>query len=332
VTPHHWLSRARRRWFAARPDCRLRLHAPVVSVGNLTFGGSGKTPVVGHVARLLLDMGERPAILSRGYGRAEHADGVVIVRDAECIRAELARSGDEPLMLARRLDGAIVLVSPDRALAGRLAERHLGATVHILDDGFQHLRVWRDVDLLVVAPGDLDEPPSRLREPLDMAAAADAVLVEGARDEDARLVGDRLAVGQAFRISRVAGAPRLLDGSLAAVPPGAPVVAFAGIARPQRFFEAVAAQGFAVRDIVAFRDHHRYTGADLARLARVVASTRAEGALTTEKDAVRLLARRPLSLPMAWIPLSTAIEPPAAFREWLSGRLAEARRSAQVAA
>jgi tetraacyldisaccharide 4'-kinase len=326
------LSRTRRRWFAARPDSRLRLRAPVVSVGNLTFGGSGKTPVVGHVARLLLDLGERPAILSRGYGRAERADGIVVVRDADCIRSELARSGDEPLMLARRLDGAIVLVSPDRALAGRLAEHHLGATVHVLDDGFQHLRLWRDIDLLVVAPGDLDEPPSRLREPLDMAAAADAVLVEGPRDEDARLVGDQLGVGQAFRVSRVAGTPRLLDGSAAAVPAGAPVVAFAGIAHPQRFFEAVAAQGFSVRDTMAFRDHHRYTDADLARLARVVASAGAEGALTTEKDAVRLLAKRPLGLAVAWIPLSTAIEPAPLFRDWLSGRLADVRRAAKVAA
>jgi tetraacyldisaccharide 4'-kinase len=184
----------------------------------------------------------------------------------------------------------------------------------------------------VVAPGDLDEPPSRLREPLDMAVAADAVLVEGARDEDARLVGDRLAVGQAFRVNRVTGTPRLLDGSPAAVPAGAPIVAFAGIARPERFFEAVAAHGFAVRDTVAFHDHHRYTDADLARLARVVASAGAEGAMTTEKDAVRLLAKRPVSLPVAWIPLATAIEPAPAFRDWLSGRLGEARRATKVAA
>jgi tetraacyldisaccharide 4'-kinase len=332
VTVHHWLSRARRRWFAAQPDRRRRLGVPVVSVGNLTFGGSGKTPVAGHLARLLLDMGERPSILSRGYGRADPVDGVVVVRDADCIRSELPRAGDEPLMLARRLDKALVLVSPDRALAGRLAERHLGATVHVLDDGFQHLRLWRDVDLLVVAEGDLDEPPSRLREPLAMAAAADAVLVTCARDEDARVVADRLAVGQAFRVARRPGAPRLLDGSPAAVPEGAPVVAFAGIARPQRFFEAVAAQGFAVRDVIAFRDHHAYGPADLARIGRAVATLGAEGALTTEKDAVRLLPMRPLAVSVAWIPLSIAVEPASAFRSWLSDRLDEARRAARAAA
>jgi tetraacyldisaccharide 4'-kinase len=235
-------------------------------------------------------------------------------------------------MLARRLDETRVLVSADRALAGRLAEHHLGATVHLLDDGFQHLKLWRDIDLLVVAPEDLEQPPSRLREPLEMAAAADAVLVACSRDEDARVVANRLSVAQSFRIARHLSPPRLLDGSTAAVPDRAAVVAFAGIARPHRFFESVAAQGFVIRDAIAFRDHHRYGRGDVKRLVKAVASTGAEGAVTTEKDAVRLLHLRPLSLSVAWLPLDVTIEPRTAFRAWLSSSLVEARREPGVAA
>ena len=124
------LARQRRLWYARHPDARRRLARPVISIGSLTVGGSGKTPVVAHVAKLLLAIGERPAILSRGYDRQAPADGVVVVHDAERVRADLARAGDEPLMLARALAGASVLVSTDRyprRAAGRSALRVLGA-------------------------------------------------------------------------------------------------------------------------------------------------------------------------------------------------------------
>ena len=136
-------ARRRRERYARRPDLRIRLRRPVVSVGNLAVGGRGKTPLVATLARLLLEAGERPAILSRGYGRTRPEDGVVVVRDPDGIRADLARSGDEPLMLARQLPGVSILVSGDRYLAGRLAEHHFGSTVHVLDDGFQHLQLDR---------------------------------------------------------------------------------------------------------------------------------------------------------------------------------------------
>ncbi len=106
------------------------------------MGGRGKTPVVAYVARLLVEAGERPAILSRGYGRRRQEDGVVVVSDGRHLLADLDRSGDEPLMLARTVPGAAVLVCERRALAGALAERRFGATVHVLDDGFQHVD-WR---------------------------------------------------------------------------------------------------------------------------------------------------------------------------------------------
>ena len=128
---------------------------PVVSVGNIAMGGRGKTPLVALVAGLLVAAGERPAILSRGYGRRIREDGVVIVSDGTHVSADLDRSGDEPLMLARAVPGAAVLVCDQRAIAAALAERVLGATVHVLDDGFQHRSMRRDLDIVAMAPQDL---------------------------------------------------------------------------------------------------------------------------------------------------------------------------------
>ncbi len=174
------VARRRREWYAARPDARRRLRQPVISIGNIAAGGRGKTPFTATIARLLMELGERPAILSRGYARTHPEDGVVIVRDAHGLRADLARSGDEPFMLARQLPGAIVMVSADRFIAGHLAEHHLGATVHLLDDGFQHLQLDRDIDIVLVAAADLAGGPTlpsgRLREPADVLVAADAIV------------------------------------------------------------------------------------------------------------------------------------------------------------
>ncbi len=216
--------RRRRERYAARPDLRRRLRRPVISVGNLAVGGRGKTPTVATIARLLLEMGERPAVLSRGYGRREAADGVVVVRDPGDIRADVARSGDEPFMLARQLPGVSVLVSPERYLAGCLAEHRFGATVHILDDGFQHLQLERDIDIVLIGRGDVAHPLTlpfgRLREPLDTLVAADAVI---AVDDDVQIdtVRHELPV---FRATRLLGRP--------VIPCEGPAFACAGIAEP----------------------------------------------------------------------------------------------------
>ncbi len=206
------VARLRRSWYERHPLASRSLDSPVISVGNLVVGGSGKTPVVAAIARLLLEAGHRPAILTRGYGRRRSVEGVVVVSDGETILAPVDLSGDEPQMLARALPRVPVLVAADRYLAGRLAERQFGATVMVLDDGFQHLGLARDVDLLLVAPGDLDErvlPSGRLREPLTAGRAADAVLVSGSGDDAAR-VAEALGVGTAFTVTRRYGDLRLL--------------------------------------------------------------------------------------------------------------------------
>ena len=323
------IARRRREFYAARPDRRRRLRRPVISVGNLAVGGRGKTPTVACLARELLAMGERPSVLSRGYGRREPEDGVVVVRDRDGIRADLDRSGDEPLMLARQLPGVSVLSSSDRYLAGRLAEHHLGATVHILDDGFQHLELDRDIDLVIVAGDDLEAgartlPGGRLREPPDTLLAADAVL---AADERVFSLGPRPrhAPFEIFRMRRTMGPDVRPDSRAGEGGPAVPSLAMAGIARPQEFFEGLRAAGHNVVRTSGFRDHHRYSRGDLDRVVREARAAGAVRVLTTEKDYVRLLPFRPFAMPVGWVPLTMEPDPLPEFRRWLAGALAGAR-------
>ena len=323
---------ARRR--ACQREGRQRhLRRPVVSVGNLRVGGSGKTPTVACIARTLVDLGERPSILSRGYARRHAPAGVVVVSDGRRMRADLEASGDEPLMLARALDGVPVLVAQDRYLAGVVAEQHLGATVHLLDDGFQHLPLARDVDLLIVSEDDLADPRTlpggRLREPLSAAAAADAVMVPGVSPEAAQQIGARLGVAATFGITRVAEEPRRLDVLSAAVSASrnTPAYAVAGIERPERFFQDLSRDGWALVGTLAFADHHRYDVGDVARIVGAAKSAGAAALVTTEKDLMRLLPFRPLALPVIWVPLTVRIDPEDRFRSWLSAKLADARRA-----
>lgn len=330
------LARARRRAFDTHPERRRRLARPVISIGNLVVGGSGKTPIAAHVAALLADAGEKPAILSRGYKRERADERVVVVSDGVRLQADLARAGDEPLMLARMLidHGVGVFVAPRRFQAGEIAEQRYGATVHLLDDGFQHHALARDIDLLVVAPHDLEGgatllPIGRLREPVDVARRADALLVTHATLPEARALAARWGVGKAFAVTRSSGSvPRLVEpyGLAPRVPRSAPVVALAGIAQPERFFDELQLDGWQLVDRLAFRDHHAFSDADVDRIARRVRDTRAELVLTTEKDVMRLLRKRPLPFAVAWVPQSAHVEPADEFRLWLLWRLAEARK------
>jgi tetraacyldisaccharide 4'-kinase len=314
-------ARRRRERYAARPELRQRLRAPVISVGNIAVGGRGKTPIVATIAGMLLDMGERPAILSRGYGRARNEPGVVIVRDAAGIRADLASAGDEPLMLARQLPGVAVLTCPDRYRAGTVAEEQLGATVHVLDDGFQHLQLDRDIDLVIVGREDVARPVTlpggRLREPLDTLVAADAVLVEeGVVIESAGL---DLPI---YSIRRETPPDR---GATAAAAAGRPVLAVAGIASPARFFRDLRETGWSVADTMAYRDHHRFTRGDVDRMVTNARKTGAAMIVTTEKDYVRLQPFEPLPVPIGFVPISLRPEPFDRFRAWIGSELETTR-------
>jgi tetraacyldisaccharide 4'-kinase len=309
------VTQARRAWYGRRADRRRRLHHPVISVGNLVSGGSGKTPVVAAIARMLRERGERPVILTRGYGRREHVEGVLVVSDGQRVLEPVTRSGDEPQMLARTLSGIPVLVSSDRYLAGSLAERQLGATVSLLDDGFQHVQLERDIDLLIVSPADLQDrvlPSGHLREPLDAARFADALLVTAADDEVTE-VARALGHERAFRV-----APRYGD-----IRPTR-ALAFAGIARPERFFTALRSLGWDVARELSFRDHHWFTARDLETIQRAARESGASVIVTTEKDAVRLNAGT--AIPIAVLLMTVEIEPAGVFESWLLERLAQARK------
>jgi tetraacyldisaccharide 4'-kinase len=315
----------RRRWYDGDPARRRQLRRPVISVGNLSVGGSGKTPIVAHLARLLLEHGERPSILSRGYRRDRPQDGVTVVSNGAAVLAGIGSAGDEPLMLARALPGVPVLVGASRYLSGRLAEERLGASVHLLDDGFQHLELRRDVDLLVIDERDLNDqlvPVGRLREPLTTAAQADAALVNSVDGSAAERIGRVLGLSTCFRVERSLGMPHRLDG--ADVPTTDRVLAAAGIARPERFFADLASAGWNVVGTIQFPDHHQFTKRDLKRLT---AAARAADAIvmTTEKDAVRLAADDLGTLAVAAVPLTASIEPASVFATWLLGRLQAAR-------
>ncbi len=271
-----------------------RLERPVISVGNLTVGGTGKTPVVIFIAEWLLKNELRPAILTRGYGRSTQ---VPLVIEPGAPRAVDPRHvGDEPALMARKLPTVPILVSRDRCRAGREAEKRFGVDVHILDDGFQHWRLARDLDLVLLdSTQALAEealvPAGRLREPLAALRRADALMLTRAE----------LANPQANEMLVRAVNPRppvfhsttelthLVDmrtGEFHAPCrfQNKPVMVFAGLGNPQGFFQAVRRWGFNVVGEKAFADHHRYSPGELMEMARQARARGAEACLTTEKD------------------------------------------------
>ena len=307
--------RARRQWVEHHPERRQHLARPVISVGNLSMGGTGKSPVVAAIAQWLVEHGERPAILSRGYGRADAPDGVVVVSDGSRVLEGVARSGDEPLMLARQVPGAAVCVSPDRYLAGTLAERQLGCTVHVLDDGFQHLQLARELDVLVTTMGEIPGgrviPMGRLREPVDAASRAQVLVVSDATAGAASTEAWSLGISQSCGALRTLGTP-VQAGSRAGT---GTVIAVAGIANPSRFLDALRAAGTPVVESIAFPDHHRYSRADVDRIASKVQQAGADAVFTTDKDAVRFEALGELPFALYRVPLVVTFEPADALFE-----------------
>jgi tetraacyldisaccharide 4'-kinase len=279
---------------------RGRLACPVVSVGNLTLGGTGKTPAVEMVARWLVEDGRRVAIVSRGYGRRPGAP-VELVSDGGGPRLSAERAGDEPLLLARRLPGVAVVVGADRLAAGRWAVTELHPDVVLLDDGFQQRRLLKDVEIVCLdarmpwGPGGLF-PQGTLREPPSALRRAHLLLVtrgDAGRNLAGLLEEIRQHAGPAPCLAAdyaVEGLEELRSGTLHSVDAlrGRGVLAFAGIAAPERLAETLMAHGALVRDLIAFPDHHAYGPRDLDAVARRARAVGAGLVVTTEKDAVRL--------------------------------------------
>jgi tetraacyldisaccharide 4'-kinase len=260
---------------------------PVISVGSLSAGGAGKTPVVIALTKLLGEGGWTVAVLSRGYGR----EG----RGIEQVQAEAdgaaKKFGDEPVLIALRT-GVPVWVGVDRFTSGRHAEDAIGNArrgVHLLDDGFQHRRLARAVDVVLVTEEDLDDallPAGNLREGLSALQRADVIVV---REEEFEAIGKRVWAlvpegAQMWTVRRSLRFPAPLFVFGAGLRP----VAFCAIARPEGFAAMLQDAGCGVVETVAFGDHHRYVMGDIERVIGVAKSINGSGFVTTEKDAVKL--------------------------------------------
>jgi tetraacyldisaccharide 4'-kinase len=280
-----------------------RLKWPVVSIGNLRVGGAGKTPLVIHLGELLQERKVAFNVLSRGYRRTSR--GVRLVNE----QGSALEFGDEPLLIAKRL-GVPVIVGEDRYAAGVHAEElfkeltpaHGATWLHLLDDGFQHRRLARDFDIVLVTPTDMTDsllPAGRLREPLGSLERADAiVLPEGASADG---LPDLVRSKHIWRVRRQIEVP--------ADAPTRPVV-FCGVARPERFFDDVQRAGIEMAQGVQFDDHHPYSPPDIRRLLDLKTHTGADGFLTTEKDILNLGAKNLLKplLPLSAVRLTVRLE------------------------
>ena len=273
-TAFRFLLQAREKLYGSGILSARRLHHPVISVGNLTLGGTGKTPMVITLAEHLRDRAFAPVILSRGYRRTS--------RETFVVGSNWDEAGDEPYLMKRRLGNVPVVVGADRYRAGLLAERNQLGNIFILDDGFQHRRLHRDVDIVMIDPTEWAEgeallPTGRWREPKSALARAHAACIQ----DVAGFVMPSLPI-PAFRVrTEILG----LYNEERPVPvemlKGKTIVAFAGIAKPERFFAAVESLGIHPLKCVRFRDHHRYSRREIEKLDGDIL-------LTTEKDAVRL--------------------------------------------
>lgn len=282
---------------------RRQLPCRVVSVGNLTSGGTGKTPVVIALAQWLTSTGKRVGVLSRGYRRTSR-DKHLLVSDGIRVLADASDAGDEPYLIARRCTGVVVAVGVDRYRLGRWVLDRFPLDYLLLDDGFQHLALRRDVDLVLLDASDAMGirallPAGRLREPIAAAARADAVLVT--RIAPGFEVESVLTALRGVRLKRrpypVQFAPECLvhvsTGAFEKIDfvRGRRAVAVSGIGNPASFRSLLETLGVKVQEELRFPDHHAYSDEDLQRIRTRAAAIGAEFILTTEKDAGKLAAR-----------------------------------------
>jgi tetraacyldisaccharide 4'-kinase len=314
--------RLRARWYTTRAK---RLPRPVVSIGNLCWGGGGKTPFTAAVAAHLRDRGHAVCILSRGYAR--QGEEIVVVSQGAGPLLDPAEAGDEPYLLAEQLPGVALVVGADRYQAGLAAQKLIDPppSLFLLDDGFSHLALHRDLDLVLFPAADPFAggrlfPAGRLREPLAAMARAHAAILTGAQGleqgaELAQALRPFSFAGPGFASFTRPAEPRLLDGQ--PLPPKCRVLLVSAIARPENFAATANGLDIEVAGHLAFPDHHAFPDPSLARIAAAFRQSGATAVLVTAKDRVKLAERWPEGIPLAELPIRA--EPEAAFWQWLDG-------------
>lgn len=304
------LTAYRRGWFSVS-----KLAAPVISVGNLTTGGTGKTPLVDWVCRVvagkcahvageaadeITPSGKRVCVLTRGYGRANPKSQVVVSNGTELL-ADEREAGDEPFLLAKNLIGiAAVIANPNRVAAGEWAIENFKSDVLVLDDGFQHLRLARDLDIVTIdatSPfgGGSLLPYGRLREPLAGLSRADCVVITRTEQvEDwapiKEFVGRVAGAVPVFSSRMVTSEIRRLDNERPDREqlPSQPLGAFCGVGNPESFFNHLRREGYSLAFTRAFADHHNYNQSEVQALVEQAKSSGASALITTAKDAIKL--------------------------------------------
>lgn len=280
----------------------VSLNRPVISVGNITTGGTGKTPLVEWVAKRLALDGKKVCILTRGYGRP-HSDRRILVSDGTTVFSTAAEAGDEAYLLATNLAGiASVISDANRVSAGEGAIKHLNADCFVLDDGFQHLAIARDLNIVTIdatnpwGGGNL-LPFGRLREPLSGLSRADCVVItrtdqvegiQSLRSEIDQLTGGCpvfLSQMQTVRMAPLIDAP--ID-SPDKLPDKKRSVAFCAVGNPQSFFKHLRREGYELAAEKTFGDHHSFTQKDIDTVVHDAQQVGAESLVTTAKDAVKL--------------------------------------------
>lgn len=312
---------------------RYKLGVPVISVGNLTFGGTGKTPAVQTLCRTLVEQGKRVVVLSRGHGGS--AKGAVIASDGEKILSDSAEAGDEPILLARTLPGVPIVVGKDRRVSGKLAIERFSPDVIVLDDGLQYWQLHRDLDIVVLDArkpfgSGFVMPMGDLREPLSGLRRAGVVLLSNARS-----ISDVEYKSLTKRISRLAPEAKIFRCAHEAVSfrniktgeeadltwvGRRGILAFCGIGKPLSFLDMLEGLGASVTRSVVFPDHHRLSYRDISSIIDEAAAGGAEAIVTTEKDIARLGECAPIPNLYALI-IRLEIEDSGSFTQYITNRI-----------
>ena len=299
--------RARNSFYDSGVFASHSLGAFTVSIGNITVGGTGKTPLVARVAEILAGNGERVCILTRGYGR-ENPRKRILVSDGETIFADVKTAGDEPFELARKLAGnAVIVADANRAAAGAFAREKFGITAFVLDDAFQHRRVRRGLDIVLIdATNPFGSgktlPSGILREPLENLKRADAIVITranlteniaGLKSQIAKYNPRCLIFVSANKFARLTELESFHAGTKASAagskqPTTGKVLAFCALGNPNNFFEQLRREKFSVAAEQKFPDHHFYAQSDIAKLVEKAGRNGAAMLVTTAKDAVKL--------------------------------------------